>query len=788
MDQMSEQTNNQENNKSVVADNSIINSANTTVQDVITFNDTDIVQETSSSFVDTVHIDRWRLNDVRDLMSRPFRNLEFKYNVTWAPGLARYINPANQIRNGSFADYMRKYCTMNATICCQARVNAQPFQTGAFQLAYIPPGLCAKAQPGNVDFYIPEINTFQNDQLESIPFISGLPFSQLNKLPTATTSVIKVPFKWTTDVNSLGALNLGIFVFQPIQSLGSKIAADFAQVIIYTWLEDLEVEGASGYTYNSFTENPLPALRDAVSLQAKTKAEEATTVSSVASKVSNVAGMLSKIPFVSDVAGPVSIAADMTSKVASMFGFSKPFTQEPVTNINIHKPFGHVKVDGVFAGTKMTVNRNQEIPTHAMGYVADDEMTMSYVIQKPCIWSGFKWAIGDEAEAQLMSTRISTGLFASPIVVPGSSVVGQANTYLSYLSGIFKFFRGPIKIKFTVVANSFYSGRFRVIYEPRAPIGSSPNDTNIQSVLNLTEIYDIKDAQEFEFTIPWVIENDWLSTAVNTQSTNVQYDLGRLSIWVEKKLRTNAQCPDAIAVWMYVYGTEETEFCVPRSLTNIFPNTAGQPPVVREPISLQGKFDQSIQSIGDPSLSLRPLLKRYEVVSDLIPANVYRNPWNINAGDKTLFNWITRMYVHQTGSIRFWVPGHEGIFVVLGMSDPGYEEFPNHFLDNVTPVTNLYYNTDDMLDVEIPYYNIYPRINMQSARFVTQDATHVNYTLTVSRCMPPTGIAFSEDVIPYRAAGDDFNCGMLMGPRWTTQFGNYAHDPGSIPPGLTPLG
>lgn len=812
MDQMSE---NQENSNSnnIVADNSIINSANTTVMDVMTFDDADIINETSSGFVENMRVSNWALNDVRDMFKRPFRNKEIKYNVSWTSGQVVYINPIVPLVTGAFSEYMKKYSTINCKICCQVRVNAQPFQTGAFQLAYVPPGLMTNTSPGNEDFYINELNGRDDMAIESIPFISGLPFSQINVLPTATSSLIKVPFKWCVDVENLNTLNMGVFVFQPLQSLGSKIAADFAQIIVYTWLEDIEVEGASGtvastFVVDSYTPTLVdqtnihalyrPTPRPPITLQAATKAEESMKVSTVAKTVGNVAGMLSKIPIISDIAGPVSLVADMTSKVAGMFGFSKPFIQDPVTNVNIQKPFGHLNVDGAFCGTKLSVNRNQEIPIHPMGYVKEDEMSTSYVIEKPALWGAFRWEISKNAETLLMSTRISPGIMAIPCAIPGSADQGQANTYLSYLAGIFNFWRGPIKLRFTVIANSFYSGRMRVVYEPRAPPGTTPADTSIAHVLNVSEVFDIKDANVFDFEIPWVIENDWLPTVVQTTSGLSNYDLGRLTVWVENELRTNAQCPDVIAVWVHVMGTGDTQFCIPRAMVGVFPNTAGAFPSVtftdhsiveREAVSLQGKFDNVIQSIGDPSLSLRPLLKRYEQLEDDFPVNRFRSPWALSNIDTTLLNWITRMYVHQAGSMRYWIPSHNLLTVRLGIGDAGSATNADSEEILATSAASLIYTSDDMVDIEIPFYNVYPRIAMQAQRWIVDDATHFNYKKTLGRTQTPIGFSLSNaDNLMYRSAGDDFNCGMLMGPRKTSRYSTYTVESGSVPLTLSPLG
>lgn len=797
MESMSEQSTNQ-NQTSVIADNSIINAANTTQQDILTFEDADTIQETSSRFVDTQHEDKWRLNDVRDILSRPYRAAQFKYEVTTANGSQIVVNPMNVFFNGPYKTYLEKYSTFRGTFCCQARVNSQPFQTGAFQLAYIPPGHMATARINAEDFNLVEVNGYAVVGPPSIPFVSGLPFSQVNKLPTATSSVIKVPYKWTTDVCSISNINCGVFFWQALQSLGSKIAADFAEILIYTWIEDLEVEGASASECFPFEESQItltdlekmvrqnPAVRESVFLQAKTSAQEATSISKVAAKVSGVAGMLSKIPFVADIAGPVSIAADMTSKVAGFFGLSKPFTQEPMTNVTIQQGFGHANVDGVFTGNKLSVNRNQEIPVHAMGYVKEDEMATAYVIQKPSIWGAFKWSIGQNHGALLMSSRVAPGLMAVPVIANGFPC--QANTYLSYMSGIFKYFRGPLKIRFSVVANSFYSGRFRVVYEPRAPSSTSPSSTIIQYPMNVSEVYDIKDAAEFEFDIPWIIENDWLETVPTSTDTETQYDMGRITIWVENELRTNAQCPDSIAIWMFVEGTPDTEFCVPRSLPTVFPNTSGYSVVKRDPISLQGRFDQSIQSIGDPSVSLRPLLRRYEPVDFRFSTTSWVNPWSLPNFDQSLLNWITRMYVHQVGSIRFWCPTHTATNVIFGAGSTSTTTIPGVVTALADPLVEMPYAATDIIDFEIPYYNIYPRIAMQSLRYESADATHVNYFVSTPRTQTPNAVTVTTDINDvYRAAGDDFNCGLLTGPRITTKYVTIALETGAVPPTLTPL-
>lgn len=764
-----------------------LNTAETVqVNDAITIIDAgDEVSNSTGPSQDYHEITAEHLNEVTDILRRPYKLFRTKYATTTPTGDRVSSSVYSYLSSAIIAPYLQKYYSFKATLCFQLRINSQPFQTGGLLAYYIPPCL----DSGSPTY--PRAFEFLGFNAQSLPFISGLPGTVCMNISTDSVATIRVPLKWIMDMIPMQQMLAGVFGYSVLQPLGSKTPADFAEVTGYVWLEDFRVEGINQKALSQLAYGTLTTEESEGEFEAPTKAKEAGMMSKASSAVRDISGMLTGVPGIGAVAGVTSIVADIASKGFAFLGLSKPATQEPVTSIQTQHPYGHANCDGVFNGTKLTVNRNQEIPLQQLGLTSEDEMSIQHVAQKPVKWAAFNWKTGQASQTQLTSFQVYPGRFKTTHTDPSVSSNIAVHTYLSYLSCIFNLFRGPIKIKFSFLANPFYSGRLRVVFTPS---GDSIASTNLQTVVNYSAIFDIKDANEFEFEIPYVLTSDYINTIPSANTYTPGNIMGRLSVWVENELRTNPACPDSIWVWMDVSAGVGAQFSVPRLMDYIHPNPSYYtPPPVLE---AEGEFEsvsagndgystnQFIQSIGDPIGSLRALLKRYMNTDVVIPANEHFQPAVAGRNEISYFSWITSMYGFQTGGMRLWVPTHEEIQVKLSLLNNG-SFTPGSTITSTqnSTLVQLEYNANDMLDIEVPYYNVFPRV---TAGVRTTTETGRNYLAYVAYDCPLTTVVFDKTVQnSYRAAADDFNCGYLLGPRFSEDYPLPTPEAGAVAPTLT---
>lgn len=786
--------------------NLLTNETTTTIQkDILFFEDSgNTAQQTLSQPKDEHVINAERLNDIQDQMSRPFRAGRVKYTVNSSVGATLAVFRVITYLRSTMPNYIvSKYYSFKADIVIQLRANAQPFHTGGVQLSYIPP--CIWTDDISFTPYTRCIETMQNTGAR-VPFLAGLPSVDLD-VSRETTVTLRIPYKYVSDMNPTNFTNMGGFLLVPLQPLGSKIPADFVEMTAYMWMENFRVEGVNRSNLGTYYAGlQAPVFTDAKQLQAGiSKAKEAGMMSKASSTVANVAGTLSKIPLISDIAGPVSIAADIASKAFSFFGLSKPVTQEPIVNVQTNRAFGHVNTDGVFCGTKMSINRNQEIEMQQLGWEEEDEMSIKYIATKYAKWGAFRWSLSTPGGTRICNFSLIPSLFSQNTYSENVGPVAcWTNTYLSYLSHMFALFRGSLKFRLTFFANAFYSGRIKIVWQPQ-PSGNDPATAMTSDVQDWTMIYDLKDANQFEFTIPWVFANDWCETRAGVRY-DVGRSMGRIVMMVENELRTNAQCPDSIWCWVEVAGGDDIEFAVPLDTEQDPPNPAYvAPSVVKElqaGISIgdqQQNAKNNMQSIGDPIGSLRNLLKRYHPVEDLALDQDSLQMYYRSANDATPFNWVTRMYGFMTGGMRLWLPNPKKdmtVSILAGRMGDEYNADRPGRPDNNDRLCRTYFRADDILDVELPYYNTFPRVAAQSSCIYKPNATTSAYRNIRSRVgyeEPLTTVTFYPVEGPttpitglYRAVADDFNCGLLLGPRMTAkQAGSNAQlDAVSTPPTL----
>lgn len=121
-----------------------------------------------------------------------------------------------------------------------------------------------------------------------------------------------------------------------------------------------------------------------------------------------------------------------------------------------------------------------------------------------------------------------------------------------YFSNLFTLWRGSINITIKIPKTDFHSGRLQVTWTPSASGINVPS--LIDSQYSLREIIDIKSGNEFSFNLPWMLEQNYISTASKS---------GIFSISVLNELRAPETASQTVELLVYVSGGKDYELQLP---------------------------------------------------------------------------------------------------------------------------------------------------------------------------------------------------------------------------------
>lgn len=609
-------------------------------------------------------------------------------------GVFERINVMEELRKMLARMKLEGFYAFKSRARLQVVVNSQPFQTGLYQLSYTPFYDFANGDKHEAGFYA----KFDKAQPE-MRYLSGCPSVLLN-IGASNMMELILPYIGENAFCDIQSGDFGTFHLGCLIPIRDNTNAPSCTYNIYLSFEDVETYATfpTHIAQSDITSDTLQQLLEMlknnsnVSTTAPSQSEEAKqteggVVSNIAGTVSKVANSLTAIPGLADIAGPVSWISDGVGKVAKMFGFSKPHSEkasEPVW-INPYKDFNHC--DGVDHSTKLTVNTNQEIQVRDFGPVKEDEMHMNYILKHPTYFEVFDWKKGAPMKTLLYQVPIEPRSFCEHQEWAHNSKADWrvSHTFLSYLSYMFTYWTGTVRLTFTVAGNKFYSGRLRFVYTPEKP------RDNVFDELQHTysHIVDLRDANTFTVDCSYIHTTPWRRCFVDSPNY--------LSVYVETPLECTETVNDLLSITVHVSALDDFNFAGPIrprgmpcngvDFTKVQPDT--------ETVELQG-FTEQLKTqhapanipiindiehvdpkeshklaIGDPITSLRTLSKRFchngfiswntrcMLVRPFKPLSVQDNahftPTQFQPAD--YIDWITALYRFRSGGMRISVQG-----------------------------------------------------------------------------------------------------------------------------------
>jgi len=240
---------------------------------------------------------------------------------------------------------------------------------------------------------------------------------------------------------------------------------------LYAWMEDVELSTPTNTRISVIAESEFLT----------------NPVSSIATAVSNVAERLEDVPVISTFAKATNIAATAISKIALMFGFSKPVLVEPASYAKQVTFSNGATIIGKDTAFKLTCDPKQEIAlmSDVCGSGNHDALSHKYITSIPTLLDSYKLdqqlipytdTILQLPILPMLGTHITNVVTVPQFQVMQFSAMSQAALH-------YRYWRGTISYRFDVTAANFTRGKLLFIYEPNGTT-SFADRNNRDTILN----------------------------------------------------------------------------------------------------------------------------------------------------------------------------------------------------------------------------------------------------------------------------------------------------------------
>lgn len=461
------------------------------------------------------------------------------------------LNDPNKL---SKLEYFR-YFTADMKI--RIETNAQPYMSGKFWIFYNPyPELVSQGK------------SVETSQLTSLTSYPGVEYD-INQMSNAEISIPFVSYERAFDLESFADYcQLYISQLTPIRDTTTETKL---RMRVYGWFENVKVFGATSRSNlpASYLLNKIKEYNNRlnVSFQINTRKEQkGGIISTVASGVSTAANALSEVPVIGSIAGTVGWVSDIVGSVASIFGFSRPTSTEPVTKIINVPAHGYTYSQNIDQSVILASQPDNELgPQTKIFQTEIDEMQFDYIAANPGVIRIFPYTATSDNSSWLLNIPCSIRPFnyvhSQSIGTHDAAVASP--TCAEYLGTLFKFWRGTICFKISLAKTPFHNGRLILSYDPSNNINDTPYSRLGKAY---TTILDLSENSSVIVKIPYLSKFDYLNTySLDDDLSKISF--GTFSIGAIAPLLGPATVSDTVdvIVWKWM---EDIELATPYSYFN----------------------------------------------------------------------------------------------------------------------------------------------------------------------------------------------------------------------------
>lgn len=527
---------------------------------------------------------------------------------------------------------------------------------------------------------------------------------------------MSLPFYWwknaidmyDTDITSLGSLRLT--TINPLKHANG--ADDKISVTVFAWATDVKLSiptNEDNYMINPFIKSKPTEER----YEPQSDEYGQGPISKPAAALATIAGKLKDAPWLGPYALATQLGASAVSKIASVFGYSRPPQVETMTVRNVNKgTMANSNMDDDLHKLSLDVKQELTIDSRVDGRSGEDELDVLSMATKESYWTQFLWEVGSTQGTLLWNGAVHPGAVRRNV---GTGLDRELQLgACAYAALPFTYWRGSMQYRFQVVCSKYHRGRLRIVYDPYETSPAQRYNTSY------TTVVDISDKTDFTINVGWGQAQSWLPpwdfvfSEDSTQGTSGLYWApefnGTISVYVLNELTVpDSTIDNNISINVYARAGDDFEVAVPTSQWmsrlrfrspgdvadqralefepqsdehNSSLDATTDAPEVNETAQVAEKTDPAdhmkLVHFGEPFKSFRPLLKRYMLHETIVIPFESATP-------------LDERFIVQRQNMPF---------------DPGYTSYPNN-------------TSEPTLVPELVGTKSYARANMTHLKYVS---------------------------------------------------------------------
>lgn len=463
-----------------------------------------------SDFDPTFHISDTQDVPLGEFLSRPVRIGTFEWSPAAGPRGIMNIDPWTAfLDNPQVKARINNFALYRSTLKVKFVVNGNAFLYGTLIAFYHP-------LPTEDDFKLEPVVGLYTDEGALVTH-SQKPHVYI--YPTNSQgATLHLPFIFPYNYVNLVSrdfVNLGhIHVWEVnklVQSLGHSASVS---VNIFAWAEDVCLAVP--------TSQVIPAPSIASSQAGDEYAQK--PVSKTANAVAVAANALVDVPVIGPYARVTGMVSTMVGKFAALFGYSRPAI---VQDIVPYKPMYFGNLSNTNAGDtsqKLTFDLKQEVTVdpRVVGLSNIDEMSIRYLASREAYIGTSTYSSTTPLDGRILGYGVTPMLWRSgsssqtTAITPG---MAQFMTPCCFAALPFKYWRGTLKFRFQIVGTPFHKGRLRFVWDPvllaEVAYGGPPKyKTTASFNVAYSTVIDIATTRDFTLEIGWGQVSSFLSTKI----------------------------------------------------------------------------------------------------------------------------------------------------------------------------------------------------------------------------------------------------------------------------------
>lgn len=439
---------------------------------------------------------------LKDFLERPHLLTSFTFSATDTASTFANVEPITALMGlPHFADKLKGRYILRCNIRVILQINASKFQAGRYIMAWVPSG-GSKGSTFNAAAWL-------KMHRHSLTQITQLPHVELDVNKDSQAELI-IPY-----VNSqLGAFaqntttygDVGWIFAYPYSTIASAAGSTTVYGSLFLKMEDVELGGIA---------YPQMAWKGPKTAPTSVEQEQESIgpVTSTLRNISTSAGILSKIPLLTNFAGPAAWVTDTLANAANVWGWSRPLNVGKVERV-LQQPLGFgASCDVVDTAQPLSLSSANAVTTLAgVGGTDLDEMSIDYLKAIPAFIERVTWSSASPANTSLFNRYVDPKLYTT--TTDGVNTLTNY-TPLGLLATYFQLWRGSMTFIFKLVKTDFHTGRLMVTFTPTSP----KRDANLPPSISTSEyvhreIWDVREKTEFRVTVPYVSNTPWLRTDI----------------------------------------------------------------------------------------------------------------------------------------------------------------------------------------------------------------------------------------------------------------------------------